>query len=66
MYVIKNKKTEMYFKTKITKDMIHCVLDLKEAKQIVSKITANDILKSFKRSDNYEILKINKKGKIQC
>lgn len=64
MYVIQNKNNNMYFKSKITKDMLHCVIDIKEARKIVSKITARDIVKSFNKPDNYEIVKVNKKGRV--
>lgn len=66
MYVIKNKKNKMFYRTKVEKNWIHCVFDLKEAKKIPSKITARAILKSFKHYENYEILKLNKKGEIVC
>ncbi len=63
MYVIKNKKNKMFYKSKIEKDWIHCVFDIKEAKKIPSKITARTILNSFRYPENYEILKLSKKGK---
>ena len=66
MYVIKNINNNMFYKSKIEKNWIHCVMDLKEAKKIPSKITARTIVKSFKHYENYEILKLNKKGKIVC
>lgn len=66
MYVIQNKKNKMFYRTKVEKNWIHCVFDLKEAKKIPSKITARTIVKSFKHYENYEILKLNKKGSIVC
>ena len=66
MYVIQNKKNNMFYRRKVEKKIIHCVLDLKEAKKIPSKITARSILKSFNHSENYEILKVNKKGVVVC
>lgn len=64
MYVIKNTKNKMFYKSKIEKDWIHCVFDIREAKKIASKITARTILNSFRYPENYEILKLSKKGKI--
>lgn len=64
MYVIRNKDNKMFYRTKVEKNWIHSVFDLKEAKKIPSKITARAILKSFKYSENYEILKLNKKGRV--
>ena len=58
MYVIKNKKNEMYYRLKIDKNTLHLVFDIKEAKKIVSMITARDILNSFNKPENYEIIKI--------
>ena len=60
MYVIQNQKNKMFYKSKIEKDWIHCVFDIKEAKKIASKITARDILNSFRKSQNYEIIKYKK------
>lgn len=60
MYVIQNTKNKMFYKSKIEKDWIHCVFDIKEAKKIASKITARDILNSFRKSQNYEIIKYKK------
>ena len=62
MYVIQNTSNKMFYRSKIEKNWIHCVFDIKEAKKIRSKITAREILNSFKHSENYKILKINKKG----
>ena len=64
MYVIQNKDNKMFYKLKIEKNILHCVLDLKEAKKITSKITARAIHESFKYPQNYEILKLNKKGQV--
>ncbi len=60
MYVIQNTKNKMFYKSKIEKDWIHCVFDIKEAKKIASKITARDILNSFRKPQNYEIIKYKK------
>lgn len=60
MYVIQNIKNKMFYKSKIEKDWIHCVFDIKEAKKIASKITARDILNSFRKPQNYEIIKYKK------
>lgn len=64
MYVIQNQKNKMFYRLKIDKNTLHCVLDLKEAKKIQSKITARAILNSFKHSEDYELLKLNKKGQV--
>lgn len=64
MYVIQNEKNKMFYKSKIEKNWIHCVFDIKEAKKITSKITARAILNSFKHSEDYELLKLNKKGQV--
>ena len=64
MYVIQNKINKMFYKSKMEKNWIHCVFDIKEAKKIASKITARAILNSFKHSENYVLLKINKKGQV--
>lgn len=64
MYVIQNKNNKMFYKSKVEKKWIHCVLDLKEAKKIPSKVTARTILNSFKHSENYVLLKLNKKGQV--
>lgn len=60
MYVIQNTKNKMFYKSKIEKDWIHCVFDIKEAKKIASKITARDILNSFRKPQNYKIIKYKK------
>ena len=60
MYVIQNTKNKMFYKSKIEKDWIHCVFDIKEAKKIASKITARDILNSFRKPQNYVIIKYKK------
>ena len=60
MYVIQNTKNKMFYKSKIEKNWIHCVFDIKEAKKIASKITARDILNSFRKPQNYEIIKYKK------
>ena len=60
MYVIQNTKNKMFYKSKIEKDWIHCVFDIKEAKKIASEITARDILNSFRKPQNYEIIKYKK------
>ena len=64
MYVIQNQKNKMFYKSKVEKKWIHCVLDLKEAKKISSKVTARAILNSFRYPENYEIVKLNKKGQV--
>lgn len=64
MYVIQNQKNKMFYRLKIDKNTLHCVLDLKEAKKIPSKVTARAILNSFKHSEDYELLKLNKKGQV--
>ncbi|MGN1352256.1 MAG: hypothetical protein ACI4VE_05745 [Clostridia bacterium] len=64
MYVIQNTKNKMFYKSKIEKNWIHCVFDIKEAKKIQSKITARTILNSFKHPENYTIVKVNKKGHV--
>lgn len=66
MYVIQNKNNKMFYRAKVEKNWLHCVWDLKEAKKIPSKITARTIIRSFKHAENYEILKVNKKGSIVC
>lgn len=60
MYVIQNTKNKMFYKSKIEKNWIHCVFDIKEAKKIASKITARDILNSFRKPQNYIIIKYKK------
>lgn len=62
MYVIQNTKNKMFYKSKIEKNWIHCVFDIKEAKKIASKITARDILNSFRKPQNYMIIKYKKRG----
>ncbi len=64
MYVIQNKNNKMFYRLKIDKNALHCVLDLKEAKKIASKITARAIIQSFKYPQNYELLKLSKKGQV--
>ena len=64
MYVLQNKKNKMFYRLKIDKKTLHLVLDIKEAKKITSKITARAIHNSFRYPENYEILKLSKKGKI--
>lgn len=63
MYVIQNTTNKMFYKSKIEKNWIHCVFDIKEAKKIASKITARAILNSFRKPQNYKIIKFNKKGR---
>ena len=62
MYVIQNTSNKMFYRLKIDKNILHFVFDIKEAKKITSKITARAILNSFKHSENYVLLKLNKKG----
>lgn len=64
MYVIQNTGNKMFYRLRIEKKTIHCVLELRDAKKIPSKITARAILNSFKHSENYVLLKINKKGQV--
>lgn len=64
MYVIQHKANKSFYKLKINKDMKHFVLDLNEAKKIDSKKKVLDILNSFNKPQNYEIVKLNKKGLI--
>lgn len=64
MYVIQNKDNKMFYRLKIDKNRLHLVLDLKEAKKMQSKVTARTILKSFKNSEKYELIKLNKKGQV--
>ena len=66
MYVIQHKINKNFYNSKINKDLKHFVLDLKYAKKIDSKKKANEILNSFKKQENYIILKLNKKGDIVC
>ena len=64
MYVIQHKQNKSYYKSKITKEIKHFVLDIKSAKKIQSKVTARNILNSFNKPENFEIIKLNKKGVI--
>ena len=64
MYVIQNTRNKMFYRLKIDKNILHFVFDIKEAKKITSKITARAILNSFKHSENYVLLKLNKKGQV--
>ena len=64
MYVIQNTGNKMFYRLRIDKKTIHCVLELRDAKKIPSKITARAILNSFKHQENYTIVKVNKKGHI--
>lgn len=64
MYVIQNTSNKMFYRLKIDKNILHFVFDIKEAKKITSKITARAILNSFKHSENYVLLKLNKKGQV--
>lgn len=66
MYVIQHKENKMFYKLKINKNLKHFVRDVREARKIPSKVTAKSILNSFKNTENYEIVKINKKGVIVC
>lgn len=60
MYVIQNTGNKMFYRLRIDKKTIHCVLELRDAKKIPSKITAKDILNSFRKPQNYEIIKYKK------
>jgi len=64
MYVIQNTNNKMFYRSKIDRNILHFVFDVKEAKKITSKITARAILNSFKHSENYVLLKLNKKGQV--
>lgn len=64
MYVIQNTGNKMFYRLRIDKKTIHCVLDLKYAKKISSKITARSIINSFNHPENYKIIKLNKKGQV--
>lgn len=64
MYVIQNTSNKMFYRSKIDRNILHFVFDIKEAKKIQSKITARTILNSFKHPENYTIVKVNKKGHV--
>ena len=64
MYVIQNTSNKMFYSSKIDRNILHFVFDVKEAKKITSKITARAILNSFKHPENYVLLKLNKKGQV--
>lgn len=64
MYVIKNINNDMYIRTKIEKGWWHIVRNLKEARKFRSKIVAREVINSLVKPENYEILKLNKKGDI--
>lgn len=57
-YVIRSIKYNTYYKSKILKDMFHFVTDINEAK-LFNKPNAVKLLKTFKRPDNYELIKQN-------
>lgn len=57
MYVIQHKENKSYYKSKITKEIKHFVLDIKYAKKFKTKKLAQNILKDFKNQKNYEIIK---------
>jgi hypothetical protein len=50
----------MFYRLRVDKKTIHCVFELRDAKKISSKITAKDILNSFRKPQNYEIIKYKK------
>lgn len=60
MYVIQNTINKMFYRLRVDKKTIHCVFELRDAKKISSKITAKDILNSFRKPQNYEIIKYKK------
>ena len=64
MYVIQHKEYKNYYKLKINKDMKHFVIDIKEAKKFKTKKLAQKVLNEFNKPENYEIIKLNKKGVI--
>lgn len=64
MYVIQHKENKSYYRLTINKSLKHFVLDIKSAKKIQSKVTARNILNSFNKPENFEIIKLNKKGMI--
>lgn len=64
MYVIQNQNNKMFYRTKVEKNILHFVFDMREAKKISSKITARTVLNSFKHPENYKIVKLNKKGQV--
>ena len=62
MYVIQHKTNKSFYKLKINKDIKHFVLDIKEAKKFKTKKLAQKVLNEFKKPENFEIIKLNKKG----
>ena len=63
MYIIRHKENKNYYKSKISKNMKHFVIDLKEAKKFKTKENAKKILNIFNHPENYEILEL-KEGKL--
>lgn len=59
MWVIKNKKYGNFYHSTINKNMKHFVSYIEEAKKM-SKTQCNNIMKTFKNIENYEMIKVGK------
>jgi len=60
MFVIRHKENKNYYRSKITKDIKHFVLDIEEARKIKTYKKAKELLKEFKHPNNYEIIKFDR------
>ena len=58
MYLIKHKKNCNYYKSKISNNMNHFVLNSSEAHKFKNKVQAQKILKQFNHQENFELVKI--------
>lgn len=63
MYVIRHKENKNYYKSNITKQNKHFIVEIKEAKKFKTKENAVKIYNTFNYPENYEILEI-KEGKL--
>lgn len=63
MYLVKNKKNNVFYKSKISDGFNHYVFNDSEAHQFKNKWEANKQLKKFKHPENFEIVKYNGQNK---
>lgn len=58
MFVIRHKENKNYYKSKITKNIKHFVVDINEAKKFKNIQSAKFVLNTFNHFENYEIVRI--------
>lgn len=59
MWIIRNNKLNIYYKSTINKKMKHFVVYIDEAKKM-TKFEANKILLNFNKKENFELMEVKK------